>query len=70
MKKMVEIIVKTEQPEFRVEEKNGRLMVFLRSKPENDQANLEIVREFRRMYNSVKIIRGFKSRHKTLIVEE
>ncbi|MCD6216102.1 MAG: DUF167 domain-containing protein [Candidatus Aenigmarchaeota archaeon] len=70
MKKMIEIIVKTEQPEFRVEEKNGRLIVFLRSKPENNQANLEIVREFRKIYKFVKIVRGFKSKHKTLIVEE
>ncbi|HEC91706.1 MAG TPA: DUF167 domain-containing protein [Candidatus Atribacteria bacterium] len=70
MKRTIEVFVRTDQPEFRVEQEEGRTLVFLRSKPENNAANRELIAEFRKMYKDAKILRGFHSRRKTLLIDE
>ncbi|MCD6557960.1 MAG: DUF167 domain-containing protein [Candidatus Aenigmarchaeota archaeon] len=70
MKKTIEVFVKTDQPEFRIEQKEGRTIIFLRAKPENDAANRELVNELRKIYKDVKLLRGFNSKRKTLLIDE
>ena len=42
----------------------------MKSKPENNAANLELLKNLSKIFNSsVKILKGFKSRNKTVAVE-
>jgi len=47
-------------------ERNGILLLEVKGKPENNEANNEIIRFFSKQYKPVKIIRGLKSKRKTL----
>ncbi len=52
-----------------LKEENGRLKLFLHSPPENNKANKELVKFFKKEYNlKVEIISGLKSRDKVLRV--
>ena len=46
------------------------LRIKVKSKPENNAANLEFLKNVSKIFNSsVKILKGFKSRNKTVAVE-
>lgn len=52
-------------------EKNGFLVVRVKSKPDKGKANRELVKLLKEYYNSkVRIIRGFKSKRKTVVVQD
>ncbi len=53
---------------FRVERKgDGSIKVYLRSAPESNKANIELVKEMRRLLKAeVRIVSGLTSRHKVL----
>ena len=47
--------------------KNDKIIVNVKAKPENNEANKEIIRFFSKQYGqSVTIIKGLKSKNKTL----
>jgi uncharacterized protein YggU (UPF0235/DUF167 family) len=57
--------IKTGKAKFSV--KKGKIWeICVKSKPERNQANLEIVRELSKQYKSVRIIKGAKSRTKLI----
>ena len=59
--------IKTKQKEFSV--KKGDLWVIcVRASPEKGAANLEILKELGKKYENVKILRGLKSRKKTIFL--
>ena len=50
-------------------EKQGVLLVNVKGKPENNEANNEIIRFFSKKYNKpVKIVKGKKSKRKTILI--
>jgi len=50
-----------------ISEKNGVVELNVKGKPENGEANLEIIKFFTRNYkSSVKIIKGLKSKKKVI----
>ncbi len=50
-----------------ISEKNGVVKLNVKGKPENGEANLEIIKFFTRNYKSpVKIIKGLKSKKKVI----
>lgn len=62
---IVKAKVKTGQKEFRVEE--GEIWkISCRSRAKNNEANAEIVKKLSRIYGRARIIRGLKSRVKTI----
>ncbi|OGI14754.1 hypothetical protein A3K63_02660 [Candidatus Micrarchaeota archaeon RBG_16_49_10] len=64
----VEIAVRPNSPEFKVEKKD-KLIVHCRSKPEGNKANEEIVRGLERLFKAkVKIIKGLKSKRKCILI--
>jgi len=66
----MEIIVSTGKRKTKIiGEKQGVLSVDVKGKPENNQANNEIIRFFsKRCKKPVKIIKGLKNKRKTLKV--
>jgi uncharacterized protein YggU (UPF0235/DUF167 family) len=61
----IKVKVKTNQPRFLAKE--GILWeVSLKSKPEKNQANQELVRELSKIYGHARILSGFKSKIKML----
>lgn len=66
----IEVTVVPKAGSFRVERKqDGSLKVYLRSAPESNKANIELVKEMRRLLKAeVRLVSGLTSRHKTLDV--
>ena len=67
---LIDVVVRTGRPEFKIEERGGHTVIHLTSEPENEEANRELMREMSKIYKTVKIVRGFHSKHKTLQIEE
>ncbi|HLD85688.1 MAG TPA: DUF167 domain-containing protein, partial [archaeon] len=47
---------------------SGEWKISVRSAPENNKANIEIIKELSKMYKSVRIVSGLKSRKKVIEV--
>jgi uncharacterized protein (TIGR00251 family) len=64
----ISVAVVPKSGSFRVERKEGgSLKVYLRSAAESNKANMELVKEMRRLLRAeVRIASGLKSRHKVL----
>ena len=63
---IVEVSVVPKAGRFRIE-KNSRIKVYLKSPPEGNRANLELVNEFGKLFgNPVKILSGAKSKKKKI----
>ena len=64
----IEVVVKPNSPKFRIEKKD-KIAVYCKSKPEDNKANLEIVKELQRLFKTeVQIIKGLKSKKKTILI--
>lgn len=64
------IKVKTNAKKSEIIEDNGFYRVNVKSPPENNKANLEIIKLFSKKFNKkVKIIKGLKSKEKILKLE-
>ena len=67
---ILEIKVKTNSPESKLYKKDSQLILEIQSPPENNKANMEIMKELGRLFNSqVKILSGFKSKNKVLLIK-
>jgi uncharacterized protein (TIGR00251 family) len=52
---------------FRIESKDGMIRIFLRSAPESNKANMELIRNLKKLLKAeVRIISGLTSRRKIL----
>jgi len=64
---IIDIAVVPKSKQFSIIKKEGKIKVHLKSAPENNKANLELVKEFSKIFNcQVRIISGLKSKHKKL----
>ncbi len=60
--------VKTNQPEFSVR-KGEMWVISVKSPPEKNRANAEIVKELSKIYKNVRIVSGFRSSRKKIELE-
>lgn len=58
--------VKTGAKKFEIVRKGGILRINLTEPAENNKANIELVKEMTKRFGSCKIVRGLKSKTKTL----
>ena len=67
----IRVRVTARSKEFRIQQKDGLVAVWLRSAPEEGKANRELVRELRKAFKAdeVRIISGRTSRNKVLLVK-
>ena len=63
---IIQAKVKTNSKEFKIENKKDLWVIYVKSKPEQNKANLEIIKELSKIYGNCKIVRGQKSSKKTL----
>ena len=71
-KKSISVIVKpnSSKNEIQYEENKKCLKVFIKAPPENNKANIELIKFFSKLGKKVKIIKGLKSKNKTLVFED
>ena len=68
---VIEVKVKPNSHEFSVEKKDSYYITYITSKPENNQANLELVKELGKLFGKeVKIIKGLKSKKKMILLKD
>ena len=64
---IVEVSVSPKSGKFRLHEKNGIIKVDLKSAPEENKANLELIKEFEKLFGKpVRIQSGGKSKKKKI----
>ena len=59
--------IKPNSKEFKIV-KGKEWTIYVKSKPEQNKANLEIIKELSKKYGSCKIIRGKNSKNKTIYI--
>lgn len=62
---IIKVKVKTGQPVFSVRE-GAVWLISVRSRPENNATNTELVKKLSRLYGSARLLSGFRSKTKTL----
>ncbi len=62
--------VKTNQKKFSIEKKGDVWIISVRSPPEKNRANIEIIRELSKIYGSARIVSGLRSSKKGIEVSE
>jgi uncharacterized protein YggU (UPF0235/DUF167 family) len=62
---LIKAKIKANQPSFSVKE-GAVWQICLKSKPEKNKANQELVNELSKLYGRVRIVSGFNSRDKVL----
>ena len=68
---MIELRVKPNSKSFGFVRKGDQLILEVTSPPKEGKANLEIVKGLKRMFGKdVKIIKGFKSREKLVLIKD
>jgi uncharacterized protein (TIGR00251 family) len=66
----LEITVFPKSGRFEVVSKEGRVKVYLKSAPENNKANIELVKEMKKLLKAdVRIVSGLTSKRKVLEIQ-
>jgi len=64
---IADVSVVPKSPCFAIRKKDGKVRVYLKSPPEGNKANLELVKEFEKLFGRpVSIVSGAKSKNKKL----
>lgn len=63
---LIAVKVKASAKKFSISQKGGTLLVSLTEPAENNRANIELVKNLVKIYGSCRIVRGLKSKTKTL----
>jgi len=67
---LIEIYVKPQSKQFKIRVEDDELLVFCRESPVKGRANRELTKELSRLFKKrVQILSGFRSRQKTLLIE-
>ncbi|VVB71369.1 putative ACR, YggU family [uncultured archaeon] len=62
--------IRTNQPKFKVEKKSEvDWIISVTSNPKDNEANLELIKELKKLHFITRILRGSKSKEKTLKLE-
>ena len=70
MEKAIAIKVRPNSSQSKIIEENGDIVVYVKSPPENNKANIEVIKLFSRLYKNVRIASGFSSKKKLLRCED
>ena len=66
---IVQAKIKTNSKEFKIIKKKDHWIIHIRSKPEKNKANLEIIKELSKKYGKCRILKGKKSKNKILEIQ-
>ncbi len=63
--------IKPNSPAFEISKFGETIIICTENQPENNKANTEIVKELSRIFGkNVRILRGLKSKQKTILIED
>ncbi len=66
---IIQAKVKTNQPEFSIIKKSEQeWSISVKSSPEQNKANMEIIKNLKKTYKTVKILKGVKSKNKQILM--
>ena len=66
---IIQVKVKPNSPKFKIEKKNGDIIIYCKSLPEDNKANREIIKELKKLTNQeVKIIKGLTLKKKSIVI--
>ena len=61
--------VKPNSPKFKIEKKDNQIIIYCKSPPEQNKANIEIIKELEKLTKQeVRIIKGLTSKKKSIII--
>ena len=67
---LLEISVVPASPKFKIVKKDSVIKVYLTAQAEDNKANLELIKTLEKLTDKpVRLLRGAKSRHKTLEID-
>ncbi len=67
---ILEIKVKTNSLETKVYRKDDSIILEVQNPPEDNQANIELIKYLKKFFGKeVRILRGLKSKNKTILIE-
>ena len=67
---MLEIFVIPNSKKFKIENKKGRIKIYVKSEPENNMANHELIKELSRLTGKpVQLLSGVRSKLKRIEVD-
>jgi uncharacterized protein (TIGR00251 family) len=68
---IVEVYVKPRSKDFKIVTADNEIIVFCKEEPVKGKVNRELVKEFSRLFNKkVKLVLGFSSKQKKLLIED
>ena len=67
---IVEVTVVPKSAKFKIIQKDGKIKIYLKSPPEDNKANIELVKELKKIGCEASIISGRRSKHKKLEVSK
>lgn len=67
---LIDVVVTPRSPRFAITRQDGRIRIWLTEEAEKNRANAELIKGLERLTGAgVRIVSGFKSRHKTLDID-
>ena len=68
---ILEVYVKPKSKDFKIVAADNEIVVFCREEPVKGKVNRELIKEFSRLFNrKVKLVFGFASKQKKLLIED
>ena len=66
---IIQVKVKPNSPKFKIEKKNGDIIIHCKSPPEDNKANREIIKKLKKTTNQeVGIVKGLTSKKKSILL--
>ena len=66
----IEVTVVPKSGRFALERKEGKIKIYLRSAPESNKANIELIKEMKKLLGAdVRIVAGGRSKRKVLEIQ-
>ncbi|MBU0614735.1 MAG: DUF167 domain-containing protein [Nanoarchaeota archaeon] len=66
----IKVIVKPNAPKSLIEKDGDIYKVSVKAKPENNKANIEVLKLLKKEFGSAKMVSGFTSRHKIVEIDK
>ena len=68
-KLFLEVKVKPNSPRFKIEKKTNQIIIYCKSPPEHNKANIEIIKELEKLTKQeVRIFKGLTSKKKNILI--
>ncbi len=67
---LIQARIKPNSKEFKIDKKEKEWIIRVKSKPDHNEANLELIKELKKRIGGCRIIKGHKSRNKIIEIPD